>query len=202
MSFMLLLVTVEKSQVPYEERIPLVHVNIINFTHIHRYFEFGARVTGALSMLHVRTPRKGSALRASGWKSLTVFVQVQLERRVTNTVCCFSPGCKCFQGVCSTVPHGTQYSTVHACFLYKTSGSVALRVMCAGEARRVPRLTSLQRDLTREVAADRREISRHRIYVVVYSHDTLWHHICIWIYIPGRNSQTALLLKTSDTVCA
>jgi hypothetical protein len=50
-----------------------------------------------------------------------------------------------------------------------TSDSVALCVMRGGEARRVPRLTSVQRGLTREVAVDRREISRRRIYFVVYS---------------------------------
>jgi hypothetical protein len=49
MSFVLLLATVEKSQVPCEEPILRVHVNIFNFKRIHRYFEFGARVTGALS---------------------------------------------------------------------------------------------------------------------------------------------------------
>jgi hypothetical protein len=80
MTLFLLLVSVEKSQVPCEERIPLVHVNMFNFKRIHRYFEFGARATGALSMLHVRTPRMGSALRAAGRGTLTVVVPVQIER--------------------------------------------------------------------------------------------------------------------------
>jgi hypothetical protein len=47
-------------------------------------------------VLHVRTPRMGSALRAVGREKLTVVVPVQIECGVANTVCCILTGIQMF----------------------------------------------------------------------------------------------------------